>query len=343
MTDQKAFEAKTPEAEKSEPAAARAPKKPNWKSIISTALFVAFLGLLAKYVWENREDMQKMLDLSGTTILWLLVLAFLGCMVNCCYHLMLLRTYGLPLTLVDWMGVVCVSNAIAYVLPLRADLVFSATYYKRAKGLAYTKSVSMAAGNIVFGVAFSLLQILAALLCMGLFDGVWPQTLWALGLIGTALLAAFIVFALVFQNRIPQFLKKYKIVCDIIEGFTALLRNRALLWQLLLCLIANNLVQLLLYMVCFRAIGLPVQLYHALFYSSTSWLSSIVAIVPGNIGIKESVMGAATLLLGISFQTGVAVSLLQRVAVMVVYLLMGLVFAIPVYRNFTRKSLVPEK
>lgn len=311
-------------------------KKPDWKTWVSTGLFLVMLVLLVMYVLQNRADMQKLLELSAPTVLLMLAFALGGYVVNCLYHLVILNTYGLKLTLTDWMGVVSVSNAIAYVLPMRADLVFSAAYYKRVKGLAYTKSVSMAAGNAVFGVVFSLLQILAALLCMGLLDGQWPPTLWALWALGTVAIGAFIVFSLVFQDKKPGLLQKYKLLRDVVEGFNALLRNRGLLWRLLWCLIGNNLLQLALYMVCFQAIGLPVTLYQALFYNSVSWLSSIVAIVPGNIGIKESVMGAATLLMGTLFQNGVAVSLLQRVAVMIVYLLMGLAFALPVYRNFTK-------
>ncbi len=318
------------------------PPKRDWKRIASTVLFLVLIGLLAAYIWQNREDFRQLLNLSGGTVALMLLLGWLGCVVNCAYHLVILKTYDISLSLVDWMGVVSVSNAIAYVLPMRADLLFSAAYYKRVKGLAYTKSVSMAAGNIVFGVAFSLLQILVALLCMGFLDGQWPATLWILWVLGTAALTVFIVFSLLVQGKQPKIMQRYKLLGDVVEGFNALLLNRKLLWQLLLCLIGNNLAQLLLYMVCFRAVGLPITLYEALFYNSISWLSSIVAIVPGNIGIKESVMGIGAMLMGSVLQTGVAVSLLHRVAVMVVYIVMGLIFAIPVYRRFTQGQESPE-
>ena len=77
-------------------------------------------------------------------------------------------------------------------------------------------------------------------------------------------------------------------------------------------------------------------LYEALFYNSVSWMAGIVAIVPGNIGIKESVMGAATLMMGALFRSGVAASLLQRVAVMIIYIAGGLIFAYPVTRRMRR-------
>ena len=93
-----------------------------------------------------------------------LVLALVGCVMNCVYHRLILSTYHIPLDAVDWMGVTFVANAMAYVLPMRADLVFSAAYYKRTKGLAYVKSVSMAAGNIVFGVVFALAQMFVSCL-----------------------------------------------------------------------------------------------------------------------------------------------------------------------------------
>ena len=119
-----------------------------------------------------------------------------------------------------------------------------------------------------------------------------------------------------------------------VRGFNALLKNRWLLWRLLACLVVNNAVQLSLYMACFGAIGMPVTVYQALFYNSVSWIATVVSIVPGNIGIKEAVMGVATSLTGALFQNGVAVSLLQRVAVMIVYIVAGAAFAWPVCRRW---------
>ena len=311
-------------------------RKPDWKTLISTALFILLLGLLAGYVYTHWDEMRALLTLSPQIIVTLLALGFFSSIINGLYHLAILRTYNLKLTLTDWMGVVCVSNSMAYVLPLRADLVFSATYYKTVKGLAYTKSVSMGAGNIVFGVSFSLLQILIALLCMGFIDGAWPLTLWLLLLAGAACLGFFLWLSLKTESRLRAKFEKHKLVADVISGFNALLRNRTLLLQLLFCLVASNLGKLLTNMVCFRAIGVPVTLYEALFYSSVGWLASIVAIVPGNVGLKESVMGIATLMLGSMFSQGVAASLLDRVTTMIVYIALGLVFAFPVWRNFNR-------
>lgn len=309
-----------------------APRKRDWKKPLSTALFALLVLALCWYVWQNREDMKKLLELDARTIAPLLLFALCGCIMNCVYHRIILSGFRVPLDLVDWMGVVFVANAMAYVLPMRADLVFSAAYYKRRKGLAYVKSVSMAAGNIVFGVAFALLQMLAALLCTGLIDGVWSPVLWLVWLVGMACVAAFLVLALVLQDK--PFLARFKLLRDAVQGFNALLRNRRMLWQLLGCLIVNNAFQLLLYMVCFRAIGLNVTVYQALFYNSVSWMASILSIVPGNIGVKEAVMGLAFSLMGDLFQMGVAASLLQRAAVMAVYIVMGVAFAYPVWRRW---------
>lgn len=309
-------------------------RKPNWKTLLSTTLFIVLAGLLAAYVYAHWNEMKSLLALSPGTVALLLGLGLLSCLMNCIYHLVILRTFPLRLSLTDWMGVVCVSNAIAYVLPMRADLVFSAAYYKRVKGLAYTKSVAMGAGNIVFGVAFSLLQITVALLCMGFLQGQWPAALWGVLAIGIICLSAFLWLSLRSESRLRNRLAKHRLVGDVIVGFNALLRNRTLLWQLLLCLTAGNTVRLFTSMACFRAAGLPVTLYEALFYSSVSWLATIVAIVPGNLGLRESVMGVATLALGAMFSEGVAASLLERVTMMVVYIFMALVFAIPVSRNF---------
>jgi len=288
------------------------------------------------YVYSHWDEMKKLLTLSPNTVAALLGLGLLSCLINCLYHLQILNTFKLKLSLTDWMGVVCVSNAMAFVVPMRADLVFKATYYKRVKKLAYTKSVSAVTGNAVFGVAFSLLQILIALLCMGGIRGQWPALLWALTAAGMAALALFLWLSLRAESRLRAKLAHVKLLTDVIAGFNALLRNRGFLWRLLLCMIASNVVRLFLNMICFKAVGLQITLYDALFYSSVSWLASVVAVVPGNVGLKESVMGAATLALGAMFSEGVAASLLNRVTMMFVYIFMGLVFSVPVLRNFNR-------
>lgn len=311
-----------------------AAKKRDLRRVLSTALFIVLLGLLAWYVAEHWDEMSGLLELTPPRVAALLALAAAGCAMNCLYHLALLSTYGLRLSLTDWMGVVCVSNAIAYVLPMRADLLFTAAYYKRVKGLAYTKSASMAAGNIVFGIAFSILQIIAALVIMGLIDGQWPPVLWLLAVLGTAGVGAIVGFSFVMEKRGKT--PKRRVLADIVRGFNELLHNRTLLMRLLLCQTGSAVVRMLMYMVCFEALGQPVRFYEALFYNSVSWLAGIVAIVPGNVGVREAVMGAATSLMGSVFNVGVAASLLERAAVMIAYIIMALCFAIPVYRRFSR-------
>ncbi len=308
----------------------------NWKNAVSTALFLILLVLLGWYVRAHWDEMRKLLSLSADTVALLLALGMVSLIINSFYHKAILDTYHLKLSLTDWMGVVCVSNSIAYVLPMRADLVFTATYYKRVKGLAYTKSIAITAGNAVFGVGFSLIQILIALLCMGLIDGAWPALLWALLAAGVAGMAFFLWLSLRTESRLRVKLEKVKLLSDVIVGFNDLIRNRRLLWQLLLCMTGSNLTRLFINMVCFRAAGLPITLYEALFYASVSWLASVVAVVPGNVGLRESVVGAASLALGAMFSEGVAATLLNRVAVMFVYMVMGLVFAVPVLRKFNR-------
>ncbi|MFH1513661.1 MAG: lysylphosphatidylglycerol synthase transmembrane domain-containing protein [Bacillota bacterium] len=313
-------------------------RKTDLKKWISGILFLVMAGLLIWYVSAHREEISGLLTLDQTTVLMLLGLGVASALINGLYHLVILRTFCTRLTLLDWMGVTCIGNAVSFVLPMRGELALTAGYYKRVNGLSYVKSVSIAAGNMVFGVSFSLLQIVAAMLCAGLIDGKWPPLIWgvtALGIIGIAVL----VFAmLASESRLRKRLERWKIVREVIGGFNTLLRSRSLIWQLLLCMTAGNVVRLLMVMLCFQASGNPVTLYEALLYSSLVWLASAIAVVPGNIGLKESVIGAATMLMGVDFTVGVTATLLERVAMMVVYVGLGLLFALPVWMRYAQKK-----
>ena len=306
------------------------------KQGLSVVLFLALSIALVFYLYQNRTDFQGLFHLDPSLVIWILCFAFGGCMMNAYYHKLLLDTYHIPLTLTDWVGVVSIANVIAYVVPLRMDLLFSAAYYKRTKNLAYGKSASMAAGNVVFGIAFSVLQMLIALLCLGFVDGVWSYPLWGVTLLLTLGLFVLIAGSIMVEKKKFSFLLRFAILNKIINGFNALLRNRQLLWRLVFCLASNNLFHLFLYMACFRGIGLEVKLYEALLYSAISRMITLVAIVPGNIGIKEAIMGIATVLMGTIFENGVAVSLLHRVALMSIHFAMALGFAIPVMCNWKK-------
>ena len=189
----------------------------------------------------------------------------------------------------------------------------------------------------MFGVMFALVQMFAALLCTGLIDGQWPGILWLVLIVGCAGTAVLVVFSIWFSDRMPAFLSRYKVVRDIVTGFAQLIRNKQLLFKLLVCLTVNNLLHLLLYMACFRGIGMEVSIYQALFYNSVSRVLSLVAIVPANIGIAQGVMGVAGSLMGDVFQNGVMVSLLQSVSLMIVYIVGGGAFAYPVWKRWNTK------
>lgn len=308
----------------------------NWKKWLSTALFVVMIALLGWYLYEKRADLAQLLTFSWQTVALILVLALGACTMNAVYHKMILDTYEIDLSLIDWMGVVFVANAMALVLPMRADLLFTAAYYRRTKGFAYTKSASVAAGNVIFGVMFALLQLFAALLCTGLIEGQWPAVLWLLWFGMSAAVGVFLVIARWFENRMPAFLRRYKAVVKIVSGFNALLGNRKLLWKLLGCLTVNNILHLFLYMACFRGIGMQVTVYKALFYNSISRLMNLVAIVPGNIGIAQLVMGVSGSLMGDVFHNGVVVSLIQRISLVIIYIVVGGAFAIPVWKRWNK-------
>lgn len=308
----------------------------NGKRVLTTVLFIALIALLGWYVWANREDMSALLALSAGTLAQLMALAFMSCLVNSLYHREILLFMGLKLDTVDWLGVVSVSNAIAYVLPLRADLVFSAAYYKKNKALGYTRSASIAGGNIVFGVAFALIQVIAALLCIGFIDGVWPGVIWAVALVCAFVTAAVMLLSRGLSGKASAALEKHPMIKTVTEGYVALLTCPRLIAKLMLWQTLSHLITLVSTMICFRQIGVETTFYQAMFYAGVSWLSGIVAIVPGNIGIKESIMGVSTMMLGSVFQSGVAVSLLQRVTVMIAYVTLGLAFAWPVYKRMGR-------
>ena len=316
-------------------------KKGFVRKTLSVLLFVLLIGLLCWYVWKNKSDFEQLLHIAPKYMTWIMTCALGACFMNCLYHKIILNSYRLTLDATDWLGVVNAANALALVLPLRMDLLFTATYLKKVKHFSYADSISISAGNVVFSFLFALLQMLCALLITGISSGTWSPVLWICFGIGLAGAIMIILLARLFGDHMPEKLKRIPKLKQVIDGFNELISNKQLLWKLLLCLILNNLITLFQYKVCFAALGCDASLSQVLFFNSISRICGLIAIVPGNIGIKEAVLGAASALTGDLFNRGVAVSLLHTLSLTAMYIITGLISAYPVYRKW-RNAIIAE-
>lgn len=96
---------------------------------------------------------------------------------------------------------------------------------------------------------------------------------------------------------------------------------------------------------CFRTLGMPVPLGHAALFGSSAVMISVINLVPGNLGLRELLVGVLSAAMGFSATMGMAAASLDRTAILTYTFVAGLPCLIVLRRAFKKESLAnpPER
>ncbi len=316
--------------------------------IIIAVLTAAVIAAIVIYVRNNWQDFSIIAALPADRLLLYICLSFLAMVINGLSTKSLASAVGANLGAVGWLGVKMVSGLIDTILPLRMGSVFAALQYKRAYKINYSSYISIVAGSTVIG---TVCQLAVVILALGLISVLGIQQIDAAAVIILALTIAAIMLVLFIMYRFKDSdmvrvpLKKY--IQPVFRGFWTLMENkRVVAWQILLN-IWSLLVIACMYLVSFSMLGLPVDFLAALLYSAIMHLLSFFVILPGNWGINELLLGTVALILGESFNDGMLLSLLNRLACIILYISFSMAFIYPVLKlgakNKSDKTTITEE
>jgi uncharacterized membrane protein YbhN (UPF0104 family) len=179
------------------------------------------------------------------------------------------------------------------------------------------------------------------LLTLGLF----PLIIWLFIGICSFILILFIYFVLnkkeIFLKIVP--FKKYTLstVEKVTNGFIFILKNKTLLLKLLCILFIHNIIRIYSFVFVFKMIGIAEPFFKSMLYTSVLWFSEQFVFTPGNIGIKESIMGALTVYMDNVFNNGILFTVVLRIIDFSSYFFLFLIFCYHVlstYFNIKQKK-----
>ncbi len=145
------------------------------------------------------------------------------------------------------------------------------------------------------------------------------------------------LFAALFAaSKLPEGKRSNRVTLfagNAISGFKTLLGQPRSMATIISLLFINAALQAVSFYIAYTILGRSAPVENILVYTSIDLIGAVVAVVPGNIGIKEALMGFAVFLLNGRFADGVLATLIVRVSAFLVYLICGLIFAYPVHRR----------
>jgi uncharacterized membrane protein YbhN (UPF0104 family) len=294
------------------------------------------LCLCAAILYHLRNEHEKFLQLlsirPGQLILLSSLCAALFLPAGLSRKLMAKRL-NIRLTFLDWYGLLMVTNLLGLFVPARGDLAMSALYLRRRYGLPVIHFISMVYGSAIL-LAFCL--SLTGALCLLVFaaGGVSPN----FSVIGIIAAVGFLSLLLGWLQ--PSLLRGESWFVSrlraALEGWERLRSDSRLLVQLTLLSLSGIALFALWMFASYRALGFEVRFLPSTLAGVVVLLSFFVSITPGNLGIREILLGFTSEVLGLGFAEGVAVTLLQRAVSILVFLCLGGFFSLFIMQALTQ-------
>ncbi len=285
--------------------------------ILKYGLLVMFLIGFALYFKNNSENFNSLKEISGSQFGFLFLMNFVFYLVNGLITNSLLRCFNIDLKIVEQFYLSVLTTFGNYFLPFRGGAALRGIYLKKNYQFTYSRFM-------VAMMAQLLVVLLVALIAMFLFSlqiflrsgfQDYQLTLALSGMLGLVLVPLF------FSKKIYQligirFIRK--ILFPFYQGWHLVCKKPVNLLRLFFYSCLNlSIISLMLYaeLIFLGMTSVTGQIpgfFDALFLSVFNLLSSILIITPGAIGIRESMMMAASNFISITPHDVLVASVLDR-------------------------------
>ncbi len=311
------------------------------KGIIIFAIYIAVVVILIRYVLDNKDIVHNIQNAPPQHIVIGLLTTAFSIMLSGYLDITCAKVYGEKISVKDATIFTFVATALNLVLPLQMGSIVKAVYYKRKLKLAYSRYISIASGTMLLGFIMSYFVLIISLAVLIINWHIEVKYFWLVALMfacGIAILILIIRKKKWILSIIP--FKRYTI--PIMQGFFEILTNKR---AIVLCSI-NLFISILLggirFIGIFQILNIPSSYVGGLMYYGIYKASSVIPLLPGNIGVSELLVGGMNSILGEGFNKGVTLILINRVYYYVVVLAGAVLCAIPAWRAYKRTERIDK-
>lgn len=294
-----------------------------WLTLLVLLVVGVGIGL---YLRGNAGYLESVRGVSWGALALLVGLRFLFLLLNGVTLKLFVRRFGIELRWPEWVGLTFATTLGNYITPFSGGLVARASYLKAKHRLPFSRFAALLGASYVVIFAVSAL--------MGLLLLIWLQA-WGrggllLGLFFVAVLAGLLVVLVVplewFAGRNNRFLQTLQ---AILLGWQQLRSDTALLAQLFGITLLSMGLNGVAFWVAYRALGqTAVSFPAAMLVSLSDVYSVLVNLTPGNLGIREALVGVTSELIALGAAEGLLVALLLRIGTLVTVFTLGPIFSI---------------
>jgi len=292
----------------------------NKKNIV----YLLVLVIVGIFFYQFKDELLKIRIVEPLYIIPILLASFAMILVNGLINLIILKSYSLSISFSTCTGLAGLSALGNLVIPMRGGSVSNAIYLKKKFKFSYTKFLSsLSALYIVIFWVSSVCGLLGILLLRVFYGTEIPLDLTLFFMIILIMLTSIIIFSPTLPLTKHNFVNKFISVVNNWKNFN---RDRKSIFYVAIATFLNILIGTILSYSMFKLIGEEINLFKLAIYTIFSGFSILVSFTPGNLGIKETFAIYSASTLGIALPLVLVVSIIERLASLLVSLLISIVF-----------------
>lgn len=298
-------------------------KKELIKSVLGTLIVILFVVTAVWYVIANYDDFAKL----TITEPWYILPAILAIVLNIYASGVVIdlaiEPHGVKLTRKEAFGLASITRFSNQFSPSYVGATIRAAYMKRVYGVSYAKFSSS------FIISNLLQFMISGLFTIATFIALDPSSKndkLLYFVIGAVVLFVAILYAPLksltrfTEKRSSKDNKKGKFferLHTIIEGYSTVRSHPKLLPRTIFWMIIITISFSMSYYLLYAALGFHISIVSAFFIAALSGWSILIAITPGNLGIREGLMVIAAQVAGVPISVTLLVAILVRVLMFV--------------------------
>jgi uncharacterized membrane protein YbhN (UPF0104 family) len=271
-------------------------------------LGIAILAFLVGYLVGHRQQVNALLKLNAVELAAIYCISFIGVFNSAMVVKLILKPMGVRTFLGDMILLQNACMLLNYV-PMKFGSLFMANYLKKHYGLKYshfgTFSIFL---TLLLSAAACLTGVLAMVLAYGL-DSVQKQ------LLASAFLACLTasIFLIWVPLPVPKGSSRAAVIFrDFLLGRSAVTKNKGPLLIAAFFLLFNFILTAVRLAVIYHSMGVNVHPAGFLILGALGYITLFVNFTPGALGIREAVLGAGAVVLGIPLEAGITAALIDR-------------------------------
>ncbi|NTU73751.1 flippase-like domain-containing protein [Candidatus Roizmanbacteria bacterium] len=307
------------------------------RKIVYKLVFLIILIFGLTYLVSDKERLLTLKNISAVNLSCLFFLCYLTMLLSGWQFRYLSMVFDIRLTFTEWFGLTVVNSMYNYFAPARGGMVARAIYLKKKYKFPFSEFAALTTGVYWFG--FLICSALALILGIISYDPGNRTSMIIVASSATLLLVIVVLGVVVLYVDTPKLpLPSARFRTIYTTFYCGLCRFREnTTFLLLICLFCFGFVFLsaaALYW-AFVSVGIRVSFLSVLLVQAFLSVSLVVSITPGNLGIREGIIGVFAGILGISIEQALLGAFVDRAISIIVVFFFGSIYSKILLRNMS--------